>query len=283
MHEEANEQGSSLDGAKPRRKTPRVGDYLGDMSPNQRAHEKAEMAVQWVYEWGVTTDALLCQVVGQERRGYASFLTTKGLLVRTPTESGGFQRGVPKYFYTLSEAGVAAAERHALPLRYPELNTGKVVQRLLRHNLVAQQITCDLMPRLVGQKYFSERRLATRMAGKLKRPDAVVVMHDHKIAVEIELSAKWDRDLDQFISGMIALLAEEDESSRVDGFIILSDSKAIIERYKQAIQPGTQLRLWEKDQMGKWVNRRFFEIEPDFCKKVGFYYLPDWESVYRDS
>lgn len=265
------------DGSKPRRAPPRAHDYLNGVSPHQRAAEKQQKALRWVYEWGASTDDVLCQVVDQQARGYAAKLVKRGLLVQTPTESGGFIRGIPKYFYTLSEMGLCEAERHVLvPMRYPEINTSKVTQRLLHHNLVAQQITCDIIHILVGEKYYSDRRLATRMNGKLKRPDAVLFTYDGKLALEIELSAKWDRDLDQFIYGIIDALNEEDESLRVDYFYILSDSRAILERYKSAIAPGMPLQLWEKDHLGKWVSRKHREIPNDLIKNVYFLYLDDW-------
>jgi hypothetical protein len=281
MHESDRDAPAKPPAEKPSRVTPRVKDYLGDMSPRQRGMEKQQIALNWVLEWGVTTDHILCQVVDQLARGYAQTLTKRGLLVRTPTESAGYVRGVPKYFYTLSKTGLAEAERHVLaPMQYPEINVRKISQRLLHHNFVAQQITCDVSDRLVGKKFFSDRRLATRMAGKLKRPDAVLFFKDAKLAIEVELTGKFERDLDQFIFGIDQTLNEEDESIRVDFFYIFSNSRALLERYKKAMEPGRPLPLWEKDQFGKWVSRRHMNVPEYLCKKVSFWYLDDWQEKY---
>jgi hypothetical protein len=283
---EANPKDLGGDNSKPRRVPPRAHDYLNGMSPHQRAMEKQQAALMWVYEWGVSSDDIVRQVVDQQARGYAAKLVKRNLLVQTPTESGGFIRGVPRYFYTLSAMGLAEAERHAtVPMRYTEINISKVTQRLLHHNLVAQQITCDISHSLVGKRYFSDRRLATRMNGKLKRPDAVLFAkntnnQEFKLAIEVELTAKWERDLDQFIYRMIETLNEEDESIKVDCFYIFSDSRAILERYKKAIEPGMPLQRWEKDQFGKWVSRNNIEVPEYLVERVFFFYLDDWRKKH---
>jgi len=68
-----------------------------------------------------------------------------------------------------------------------------------------------------------------------------------RIALEIELSAKWDRNLDDFILKIIrALKSSEGNIPYVDRFIVVSDSPAIVERYKQAIQPTSSFQTWTK-------------------------------------
>lgn len=282
MHDEKHDEPDSDNqkgiGSAPPRATPDVRQYLGGKSTKQRQAEKESDVVAWVYEHGASSADLIRQVARQEARGYATKLVERGLLTATSTEGGGFIRGAPKSFFTLTEMGLAEAERHvAVPMRYAELDPAKVPQRLLRHSFIAQQVTLDMRKYNICTKYLSDKRLCLRMAGRTKRPDAVWYMFDEtKVGVEVELSSKWDRDLDTFVAGIIDLMSEEDLSIKMDQYRIFSDSPQLLENYRKAMAPGMPLRKWEKSQLGKWVVSRTEQVPHWLAERVYFSRLDVW-------
>lgn len=278
MHEDDRSSDGQSDSRPLQRSQPQAHRYLGGKSPLLRSIEKQRDVVVWTYEHGPTSADLIRQVARQEARGYASKLVQAGLISETPIASGGYVRGVPRAFYTLTELGVAEAERHvAAPMKYLESNPAKVTQRLLRHNFIAQQVTLDMTKFSICRKYLSDKRLAMFMAGKPKRPDVVWYMFDEKkVGVEIELNSKWDRDLDQFIAGIVDLMSEEDQSIKLDEYRIFSDSPPLLENYKRAMGAGMPLRCWGKSPTGKWVVTATKQV-PDWLQdRVYFSNLDTW-------
>ncbi len=241
------------------KRTPNAADYLRGQSPHSRGKEKLKNVLEWVFKWGYSSAEIIREVARQKGKGYAIGLVKKGLLVRTKTESG-----VPRYFYTLSEMGLYEAERLADGLhRYPEENPYKVNQQQIRHNLLAQEATNNALKKGSIANYKTER-MFDQLGDKAgeKRPDVVWIMASGKhVGVEIELTGKWDRRIDEFILGVF--LALRGNPAKYARFVIVSDSPAIIRRYEEAMQPNAELKIWKKN------NRQHFEV--DKVLKV-----PDW-------
>jgi DNA-binding PadR family transcriptional regulator len=248
---------------------PRVSEILNGRSPRERAFEKQRRVLQWLYVWGFSATEEIRRVSGQEARGYALRLSRAGILVASRTEAGGVMHGVPKQYYTLSALGLAEVERHATNLfRYPELDPHKVNQRLLRHNLLAQRLTLDAMRDGHIVAFQTERQWATEPARpRYKRRD--VLWKDtagNVIGVEVELTGKWDRDLDEFVDGVVMELVMSGVHARtLQKFLIATDSKALANRYRQALEPGAKYRTWGKDQHGRWKQKEESEV-PDLIE-----------------
>ena len=69
----------------------------------------------------------------------------------------------------------------------------------------------------------------------------------------MELTAKWARDLDQFVLGCLSSLASSEERPARYGLIVLlTDSPAIRKRYLQAFEPGRSFNRWQKNVRGHW-------------------------------
>lgn len=236
---------------------PRPAEYLKGTSPRQRASEKQRRVLSWVREWGFSSAEVIRRVAGQEARGYAKRLARLGLLTSTRTEAGGVVPGVPVSYYTLSPLGLAEAERQAgVPFRYPEIDPYKVSQRLLRHSLLAQRLTLNQLDDGSAVSFMTERHWANLdWAPKYKRPDVVLITPEElRIGVEIELTAKWDRDMDEFVGGVVnELLSSGVHTSTVQAFLVATDSKALAIRYRQALAVGATYRTWRKDHRGHWT------------------------------
>jgi hypothetical protein len=221
-------------------------------SPRQIGNESRQSVIDWIYKWGYSSSANIQNLLGRTAGGYAQKLTRQGWLVATKTESGS-----PVHFFTLSQSGLQEAEHQATHLyHYPEIDPFKVNQQLLRHNLLAQKITANALLSGAIKKYETDRMFGEGGdKSRVKKPDVVWTTNNClRIGVEIELSAKWARFLDDFVVNISSgLKMGKGQHAQYDRFLIVSDSPAIIERYQQAMQPETQVNIWTKNQRHHWV------------------------------
>lgn len=202
-------------------------------SPRQLGNESRQKLLAWVYRWGFTCSSVCQLLLNRTSGGYLQKLTQQNLLVATKTKSG-----TPINYYTLSELGLQEIERlsDAL-LRYSELDPFKVNQLQIRHYLIAQKITIKALDSGQIIDFETERmRLIDGDRQGEKRPDVVWITSGmERYAIEIELSAKWDRNLDSFILGIARdLQSSKNKDDGISRYVIISDSRAIIDRYQQA-------------------------------------------------
>jgi len=96
--------------------------------------------------------------------------------------------------------------------------------------------------------------MATKSEKGTKQPDVLwnqeLSGQKIRLAIEVELSAKWSRDLDQFIQRCVTSLLGA--SPRFDQIILITDSPAIERRYKEAFKHGAEYGLWERDAQRRW-------------------------------
>lgn len=238
-------------------------------SPRQIGDEARLQVLEWIYRWGYSSATIIQLLLNRTSAGYATKLVKQGWLISTKSESG-----MPKAYFTLSPSGLAEVERHASELlRYQEIDPYRVNQKLIRHNLVAQRATINAINAGLATEYQTERMLTTigNQTGT-KLPDIVLKSSSNlRIAIEIELSAKWERDLDQFVLGIAhAIQTRNSQPARFDRFAIISDSPAILERYRAAMQPNSPLKLWSKNQRSHWVSDKATTVPNWLIEKVDF-------------
>jgi len=238
-------------------------------SPRQIGLESRQTVLDWTYRWGYSSAMTIQLLLNRTSGGYGQKLARQGWLIATKTVSG-----TPSAFFTLTEQGLQEAERFSSALyRYPEADPYRVNQLQIRHYLIAQNATLNGLHAGSIARYETERMFAlTGDKSGVKRPD--IVWHTKaglKIAVEIELSAKWERTLDEFVLGIArALQSTENKSTSYNRFAIISDSKAIIERYRAAMQPGTALSIWKKNQRQHWVIEKTVTVPDWLIAKIVF-------------
>lgn len=249
---------------------PRAMDFMGGQSPHERSIQKRQAVLTWIYRWGYSSAEIIRQVADQTAGGYAKKLEERGLLVATKTESG-----IPRAIFTLTKSGYQEAERFADKLApYPELDPYRVNQQLIRHNLLAQQITVRELKNGNTHDYLTERfvGLDGDKPGQ-KRPDVVWIAWDgRRTAVEVELTAKWERRLDEFILAVGDGL-DPTNGPRYAEFVIVTDSPAIERRYRAAVEPGTSLTVWQKNERGHWVPKKHLKIPFFLSQGVRFILL----------
>lgn len=231
---------------------------LDGKSPRQRGDEKTHRALDWVYRWGYSSAAVIDSLAGTCRSGLTARLAKRGLLVKTRTEAGYGFKNVPAHILTLSQLGLEEIERCSVEHIPYELDPYRVVQNQIRHMMSGQVATAKSL--LAGQiaDFETERQLAGKSASGKKQPDVCWILPDGgRVAIEIELTGKWKRDFDQFVVASVDSLVRRDgQPPRFARLVIVSDSPALIERYRKAFQPGASVGIWEKDDQRKWVQVR---------------------------
>lgn len=224
------------------------------LSPRARGEEKVAQALDWVYRWGWASPRTVDGLSGAKRRGLAARLVRQGLLVTTRTQAGGAGHGVPAQILTLSATGQSQVERQRVELLPYSRDPYRIRQDQLRHHELAQRVTAGslLSKTIVGFK--TEREMAQRSTAGEKQHDIEWLFPSgSRAAVEIELTAKWLRDLDQFILACLRSLdPSEGRPARYALIVLLTDSPAIRKRYLQAFEPGQSFNLWGKTARGHW-------------------------------
>ena len=238
-------------------------------SPRRIADESRLAVLDWIYRWGYTSSPLIQVLLAKTSGGYALKLSKQGWLSATRTESG-----MPPAFFTLTVQGLEEACHHTSGLyRYPETDPYRVDQRLIRHNLLAQKITINALETGAITRFETERMfLVEGDKSGVKHPDIVWITDSGlRIGIEVELSAKWDRDLDEFILGILrALRPDNNIPAQYSRFLIVSDSQAIIDRYKKAMSPGSKLNAWKKNQRKHWLVDHSIAIPDWLIEKIDF-------------
>jgi hypothetical protein len=238
-------------------------------SPRQIGIESRHKVFQFVYRFGFTTPNLLLLLLGRTSAGYGRKLAKKGWLISTKTESG-----IPAAFYTLSALGLQEAERHTVKLYpYHEISPNRVDQKLIRHDLIAQTATAQILNAGLISEYETPRMLPVDGSNlKTKLPDVVWTLIDGlRVATEVELNSKWGRDLDDLVMRIIRSLQSVDgQRPKFDRFAVITDSQAIIDNYRAAMKPGATVCTWVKNSRKHWVIDKKDKVPAWLIDKVDF-------------
>ena len=242
---------------------------LAGRSPRAVGREKQLTALKWIYRWGWSSPGVVDAHASSGRRGLALGLVKKKLVDQHITEAVGGVRGVPDYVLTLTPDGVAEVESELKEdelIGYPSAEADKlIVWRQLRHDLLIQRYTAQRFSENKIMGFLTPREMRNQSAISVKQPDAVWMIAGKKIAIELELTAKKDRELDQFITNTI--LSIDPKDGRFNGCSILSQSAALIERYKKMFKDGNKIPKYKKDNTRRWVKiEKEYFIVPEFVK-----------------
>lgn len=226
---------------------------MDSMSPQERAREKMILALTWIYRFGKASPYMLERVVDTKKSGYSLKLESAGLIKRTKTNASGLN-GVPVYFCTLTQQGVAIAENQVTVTVPYDTDPSRVRQDLLRHDELVQRLTLERLKskRTVG--YTTELEMKDPSQRYQKQPDVVWTLpNGEEVGVEVELTAKWGRKFDEFQRGIwLDVLPDEDNRSRYSQCIIYTPSRVIHERYLEAFSEGCFPAPYAKDDRQHW-------------------------------
>lgn len=219
------------------------------LPPVKAGQIKTKKALLWVYRWGWSTSTILEIVGGAKGSGLASRLVRRGLLKATKTEAGP-AAGAPTAILTLTQQGQNEVEKYIEnqdDLIEYQLDPYRIDQSKIRHGQLAQSATAKNLRDGGIVDYITEPMGASKSKKYAKQHDIIWIYEDgEKIGVEVELSAKWKRKLDEFVLSCILSI----KNKVVSGIYIATDSKAIQNRYSVAFEVGKEFGKWEKSELG---------------------------------
>lgn len=246
---------------------PRAADYLKGESPIARGEAKKRKVLVWILRWGYSSADIIRQVSGRERNGYAVKLVREGLLKEVKTSNK------PGRYFVLTRDGLAnAVQASEDDLYYPEIDPAKVHIGQMEHYLLAQKVTVNALRKGSIADYKTERMFSQGVKGE-KRSDVIWVTKDGRdVGLEIELSGKWDRALDQFVYRLITSMSEQPgKPSHLSHTAIVTKTETIQTRYRKAMQPGAVLKLWEKNaSRNAWETKRTMQVPDWLINRVFF-------------
>jgi hypothetical protein len=202
-------------------------------------------ALTWVYRWGWSSAGVVDASCSQ-RRGIAARLVRRGLLKSEVCDGAIGRKGMPEAVLTLTNDGVTEVEAD---LENLNPYSAKIPWHQLRHDMTVQTNTLAFLQRGLIKDYITPRESHTNKEFGVKIPDVIFIMNDNsKSGIELELTAKHERDLHTAVESIIKQL----RADKISRFIILSHSQAILKRYKDLIQAGNKVKQYQKDQSGRW-------------------------------
>lgn len=256
-------------------------------SPRTTGQERTKKAIDWVYRFGYTSPTTLEMALKSFRSGIGNRLVKSGLLIKTETPSGGINN-TPAFLLTLSQKGLDyAIESTDILLPY-EINPEKINHALVNHSEKVQRLTAYMLNNDDIFGFKTEKELIAESNNKdEKQPDIFWELscnftepgkHDDDdyfpTAVEVELTPKWNRELDRFVYMSLSSLSDG-KFSRIR---IYSRSKALLVRYKEHFAAGKEkLQTWEKQpgKTGRWLKKSKISITHDFDNQVSFHLIED--------
>lgn len=245
---------------------------LAGRSPRQVGQEKALTILHWIYKWGWTSPRIVDLLCNDTK--LVNKLVKKGWILKTRTESGGAERDVPAFILTLTKNGIIEVERHLHKeedLLPSDTNPLKIKQALLRHDHLGQYITATSLLKGNISDFLTPLMMNRKSESGIKQPDVVWVNNGKKYAIEVELTGKWKRDLNMFVMAVLrALLPTKGGEIIYAGCFILSDSEAILARYKTAFRHGSVHDSWQKNTTRHWVKNGTFTIPKGIEEKLAW-------------
>lgn len=242
-------------------------DHLGGLTPRAKGIENERIVVDWVYRWQYSSAALIQARLGKQASGWAALAVKRKLLYSIENESG-----LPSKLFFLAPRGLELAQCHAAQLLdYDDNDSSRINMLLVRHNLLTQSLTLNALKKHQISDFVTENQLWVADRRLIKRPDAVWVLPSGvRLALEVELTAKWGRRLDEFVGAIVDALERDEASRPFDQVLIATYSKAICERYRLAFSLGAPLKEWSKDARGHWKVQQQGEVPAGIQKLINF-------------
>lgn len=239
------------------------------LNTRQIGELKQQQALLWIYRWGWSWPTVLEQISGSKNNRLTSKLVKNKLITTMTPENAGVKE-VPKKIVVLSERGLQEVERRQEKLIRYELNPFRIRQTHIRHSVLAQQSTANMLK--PGFEFRTERELTATSRKSVKQIDILWITNGHRAGIEIELTSKWKRELDQFVlSTILSLLPSENAPARLDSVLILTDCPSIKRNYEECFKPGHKFNGWEKEgtkNTGKWVISNRYTVPQEIDGKV---------------
>lgn len=238
-------------------------DKLGGKSSLERGKERESKALDWIYRWGWASSTTLEILVGSanQKSGLAQRLIKNQLITKTKTISRRSEKYLPSAFLTLSAEGKRVVERTRENFIEYDLRPERINQNLLAHDEMAQRETAERLVKGEIKGFLTEKEMKQKSQDGIKNPDVVWIFPTMTVSVEIELSPKWGRDIDVFVRSTLISLNPNSKNGppRFDHLVVMTDNKAIFNRYQKAFAPGAKYSTWAKNE-GRWTEQEARQV-----------------------
>jgi hypothetical protein len=197
--------------------------------------------IQLIYRNHYTTKFLIkkCLNCGN---GYALRLVRNGYIKQVDLPSTHLSP-----LFMLTELGLQEAEKIETRHHHYDVNPSSIKQQIVRHNLAIQQAIL-VVPGVLS--YSTEAMFDEKDIFDAKRPDALFEIEGfegYKIALEVELSEKRGRELEQAIHRHVNSLTQ----NKYHGVIYVTNNPSIAEKYEARL--SYPINTWRKNSNGSWV------------------------------
>lgn len=219
-------------------------------------------------KWHYSSSAIVRELLGTTETNYLPQLLKKRYVRAVPAPSL-----LCGKIWMLSQDGLAAATQAAgIEISY-DLRPESISHANVKHTLAAQRAILGLRAQNIVHEFHPERLIGRPDLRGQKRPDVecVNVERNVKIAVEVELSPKFGRELDM---SLIAIV----EGLRLQIFdcaIYVSPHQATLDRYRQAINVDIP-EWWKPETPNKWIrSNRSITLSDTERSRIYFVHRPD--------
>ena len=231
-------------------------------SPHQRALEKFIIVLVWIYQWHITISPLIQDLLGTTETTFLRELEKKGYVKSFPAP-----RLVSGTGYMLTKDGVnIAAGLLEEELQY-STHPASVSHANLKHDLSVQRFAI-----ICKQKGFDVSRCRDSASINEKIPDAYLQTGERKYAVEIELTGKWDRELEQSLNGHLKAI----EKAKWTDVLYVSNSKSILNRYEERLK--SPIPDWFQSMshgQRRWIRGDSQTLDEQTLAKFRFFRVPN--------
>ena len=205
----------------------------------------------WVYCWGYTTPEMVAKLLSASKRKEYRWIASwvdQGLLKKVPSNSP-----IAREIIILSREGASL-----LLFAFAKNDIDKTVNdyvfepsrinfQHLTHTLACQMATLKMINEDNFNTYICEREFTFKSKKLVKQPDVIIQKNDLKIALEIELSPKNQRNMDTAILANLDLL----DSGKIDAIWYVTHVKMIENLILKTIAQGS-INIWGKNKKNKW-------------------------------
>ena len=237
-------------------------------------------ALDWTLRWQLTTAAMIADLLGSSDRRHYRWLVSwerQGLIRRTPTQSP-----IAREIITLTPLGVSSLQAALASIEPDELlpryqhDVSRLNLNHLTHSLAAQMAVLLLVRSGKIDRYASEQELTKASKKGVKQPDALLGNDQGlRVALEVELSPKSPRLLDQAIAANLALI----ERKEVSGIWYVSHVPAILAAVQRVLDTG-RVQRWQRDNQYKWSRRGHIKVPPHARRRFSFRHMPELGRLY---
>ena len=245
-------------------------------TPREMGHERTLQALRWVYLFGWSSAALLEQLVNTNRGGIGARLVRQGLLKKHLSPAGGGIKDAPLAVLTLTQWGEEYVCRYAEHVDDLHAYSPAVGWAQLRHDCIVQRLAIEALAASEGALRI-ESDSETRSKGRKGKIHDLVLVEDlgdgkrMRTLVEVELTQKKGRELDNFVLGCCNSMLKAENAGDEVALHLYSDSPTLLRHYKQRLAANAKFHTWKRNNSGHWVEHEAWNVPERFTSNMYFH------------